>query len=473
MRKSLCIACVLIGFAVGCGIRTFTPEPPKLPEVAGVGFTLNPPVFGVTFKLGLTECTSDERGVAWCPNIAAADYFLKLDLPEDYEPDAGGIYSINQFSCRNVNGELSWPNCEIKITLTRKKPIIPAATGRIFAKGELFYHQDGSIWQWRGSTDFMLFRDYLDGKDISAVLLERNITGANLVRVLGMAHYIPVNAGQVSFNPASYPSYFDQLHRFIDLVATFGLRVEFTALADAQLLMPGAPEQDAFLFRVLSALPETAFLEIANEPFKNGVDVAARLKNLPRTQILVASGDYTFEKPIVANYMTVHESRDAEWPRKSRLDEWYGQAHVPIVWDEPIGADESDQPGRRSSAVEDFYDLCAGAALHGAGLTFHSTSGLVSALWGAVQHRAATACFDAMRAVPADAPLLDYTRGGLSNNPIAHDDSIALRTWCQMDQSRAICEAVRPSPAWTAEAVNGWKISKQAGPNGRLVFLER
>lgn len=475
MRKSLCIACVLTGFAVGCAIRSTQPSEKPVPPAAtaGVGFTLNPPVFGVTFRLGLTECISDDRGVAWCAPVTPADYFLKLDLPDDYEPDAGGIYSINQSSCRNVDGEPSWPNCEIRITLTRKKPTIPAATGRIFAKGELFYHQDGSIWQWRGSTDFMLFRDYLDGKNIDAVLLERYNAGANIVRVLGMAHYIPVNAGQRAFEVSSYGTYFDRLHRFCDYAATFGLRVEFTALADAQILMPGAPEQDAFLFRVLSALPETAFLEIANEPFKNGVDVAARLKNLPHTQILVASGDYTFEKPIVAGYMTVHESRDAEWPRKSRLDEWYANAHVPVVWDEPIGADESNQPGRRSNQPEDFFDLCSGAALHGAGLTFHSTAGLLSAPWGATQKQAASLCFDAMRAVPADAPLLDYTRGGLGNNPLTHDDAISLRTWCQIGPNRAICEAVRPSPAWKAEAVNGWKISKQSGPGGRLVFLER
>lgn len=476
MKKSLCIASVLLGFAVGCAIRSTRPAEPVPPAVptAGVGFTLNPPVFGVIFRLGTTECISDDRGVAWCAPVAPADYFLKLDLPEGYEPDAGGIYSINGSSCRNSDGDLSWPNCEIKITLTRTKPVIAPAVGRVTPNGELF-QLNGSIWQWRGSTDFMLLRDYLDGKDISGVLTERYEAGANLVRVLGMAHYIPINAGQRAFDVSNYPNYFEQLHKFTDYVATFGLRVEFTALADAQLLMPKAADQDAFLFRVLAALPETAFLELCNEPFKNGCDVARLMSNLPRTDTVVASGAYEFTKQaaVPGRYLTVHESRDQEWPRKSRLDEWYEQVQVPVVWDEPIGADETAQPGRRSNIVEDFYDLCAGAALHGAGLTFHSTDGLLSRIWGSSQKASAVACFDAMTAVPIDAPLWHYTRGGLADNPIQHDDATALRTFCQVSGSRAVCQAVRPSPAWTAEAVNGWKISKQEGPGNRLVFLER
>jgi hypothetical protein len=472
MRTKLLGLAVALCLLTGCNIPVVGPEPPALPDVAGVGFTLQPPVLGIKFVLGLTECVSDERGVAWCPNVKAADYFLKLDLPEEFVPDAGGIYSINKSSCKNVDGEPSWPNCEIKITLDRVKPVIAPAVGRVVTNGEMF-SLSGSPWQWRGSTDFMLFRDYLNGKDISEVLTQRREAGANIIRVLGMAHYIPVNAGQPAFNVSNYPQYFDKLRTFVDYVATFGLRVEFTALADGQLLMPDAAQQDAFLARVVGALPETAFLEICNECWKNGVDPAARWKNLPRTALVVATGDYTFEKPIVAEYVTVHESRDAEWPRKSRLDEWYANVHMPVVWDEPIGADETNQPDRRSNVVEDFYDLCAGAALHGAGLTFHSTSGLLSQMWRDHEGRAAVACFDAMRAVPVETPLWDYTRGGLGNNPIAHDDAIALRTWCQMTGSKAVCEVVRPSPAWVAEAVNGWRIVKQDGPNGRLIFLER
>lgn len=472
MRTRLIGLAIALCLLTGCNLPVVGPEPPKVPDIAGVGFTIQPPLMGIKFVMGLTECVSDERGVAWCPDIKAADYFLKLDLPEDYEQDAGGIYSINKSSCRNVDGEPSWPNCEIKILVTKKKPVIEPAVGRVTTNGEMF-SLNGSPWQWRGATDFMLFRDYLDGKNIDDVLLERHTAGANLVRVLGMAHYIPVNAGQPAFNAAAYPQYFESLRKFVDYVATFGLRVEFTALADAQILLPGAANQDAFLARVVAALPETAFLEIANEPFKNGADVAARYANLPRTALVVATGDYTFEKPVVGEYVTVHETRDAEWPRKSRLDEWYANVHMPVVWDEPIGADEADQPGRRSNVVEDFYDLCAGSALHGAGLTFHSTSGLLSQMWRDHEGRSAVACFEAMRAVPVEAPLWDYTRGGLGNNPLAHDDAIALRTWCQMTGTKAVCEVVRPSVSWTAVAVNGWRIVKQEGPNGRLVFLER
>lgn len=447
---------------------------PDAPPTAGVGFTTKPPVFGAHITIGPIQCDTDDRGVAFCTPVPEGDHLVSVTLPEGYEPYVPGRFSITKETCKNVDGEPSWPNCEIRLNVVRIPPPAPKfepAVGRAMPDGEMF-KVNGKLWQWRGSTDFMLFRDYLDGKDISPVLIERAEAGANLVRVLGMAHYIPVNAGQRAFKQSDYINYFDKLKDFVNYAATFGLRVEFTALADAQILMPEANAQAVFLSRVISALPETAFLEICNEPFKNGCDVKTLLGTFKDT-VIVASGDYTWEAPIIGKYQTVHEDRGDEWPRKSRLDEWYDKVRVPVVWDEPIGADEINQPGRRSNSVSDFFDLCAGSALHGAGLTFHSTNGLLSLVWGSIQHQAAVACYDAMKMVPVEAPLWSYTRGGLSDNPLQHDDAIALRTWCQLGPGRAVCSVVRPSASWQAIAVNGWRIVEQKGPNGRLVFLER
>ena len=146
---------------------------------------------------------------------------------------------------------------------------------------------------------------------------------------------------------------------------------------------------------------------------------------------------------------------------------------MPVVWDEPIGADETNQPGRRSNVENDFYDMCAGAAMHGAGLTYHSTDGLLSSLWRPIQGQIGRVCYAVMQQIPADAPIWRYSRGGLADSPLAHDDNIALRTFCQIGGNRAVCEVVRPAASWTAVAINGWRIVSQSGPNGRLIFLER
>lgn len=342
----------------------------------------------------------------------------------------------------------------------------PTIKGRVVPDGKVF-RLDGAIWPWRGVTDFMLFRDYLDGKDLSPVLNQRRSVGANLVRVLGMAYNIPVNAGRTKF--VGDPT---KVKEFVDYVAGFGLRVEFTALADAQLLMPNQEVQKSFILRVLEDLPETAFLEYANEPFKNGVDP----KGIGRiqTSTVLTSGIYDWNDPDSwFDYVTVHEDRSDEWPRKSRTDEWADHAGRTSVWDEPMGANEVNQPGRRSNVPEDFYDLGAGIALHGGGMTFHSEAGLNSELWGPVQQECATQCFAAMASVPLEAPLCHYTRGGLSDCPILHSDTLSLRTFAQLDGNKAVAEVVRPAPTWEAKAVSGWRIVSQSGPNGRLIFLER
>lgn len=452
-----------------CVIQVPPTQPPTAPPalpVAGVGTTLTSPLAGVHVVYGDTQCDTDERGVAWCYPVTQGEYVLKVTLPEGYIEDEGRLVDVSPQGCS------TWPNCEFTIPVMRiVPPTPPVGAGRVVANGPRFF-LNGQPWQWRGATDFMLFRDYLDGKDLSAVLLDRVSSGATLVRVLGMAHYIPVNAGQAEFSVSHYPNYFDRLPQFVAYVASFGLRVEFTAIADGQILMVAASDQREFIRHVSLVLPDTAFLELCNEPFKNGCDVAD-LKNYVRGEVIYATGNYDWDNTIVGMYLTQHEARDEEWPRKTRLDEWSGHLHVAAVSDEPMGAAETDQPGRRSSNYNDFFDFCAGNAMHGAGMTFHSENGLLSQLWQPTQKSLATMCFDTMKLIPADAPIWHYTRGGLGDNAIAHDDALALRTFCQLGGNQAVCEAVRPAATWTAVAINGWHIVSQSGPNGRLVFLAR
>ena len=54
----------------------------------------------------------------------------------------------------------------------------------------------------------------------------------------------------------------------------------------------------------------------------------------------------------------------------------------PAVGDEPMGADEVDIPGKRSTVANDFFDYAAVGMLLGlTGGTFHSSDGITSSIW--------------------------------------------------------------------------------------------
>jgi hypothetical protein len=80
--------------------------------------------------------------------------------------------------------------------------------------------------------------------------------------------------------------------------------------------------------------------------------------------VLMASGAYDIENGFLCalDYVTIHNPRDDEWPRKAKdaLDirdgfDGYAGAHRPVVSDEPIGADENNKPGSRSNVPDDFF----------------------------------------------------------------------------------------------------------------------
>ncbi len=439
-----------------------TPPPPALYTlVVGVydgPVDLDEKIVGATVFVGDQIHVTDSAGNTWFEALPAGTYPVRVEA-EGYDP---------------IEVEAVLPRQDpLAVSMAAHGPPVPPSAGEsgpIHPDGEVFRRADGSIYQWRGETQFLLFRDFLDGRDLSDRLNAIVNRNANLVRVLGMAHYIPLNAGQVGFNPAQYGDrYFTGLGEFADLLSRYGLRVEFTALADAQILMPIERDQRAFLEKVAGVLTSKphAFLETGNEPFKNGFD-PKRLGRVPG--VVQASGVYDYNDAgtpyaslYALDYVTVHPPRDNEWPRKTRLDEYSNALDRPVVWDEPMGAAEVNDPGRRSNVVSDFAEMCAGTALHGAGATFHSEAGLTAAPFGPRQWEAAQACFAAMRAVPPEAPLWQYTAGHLSSCPFAHDEARFLRVFCQLDGNRGVCGFVRltgslPSPR------DGWTITGTSGP---------
>jgi hypothetical protein len=232
-------------------------------------------------------------------------------------------------------------------------------------------------------------------------------------------------------------------------------------------------------------------LEIANEPQFNGVD-PADFMSTSTAGVLTASGNYDVDYsgsmttlPNVRDYVTVHSERGDEWPRKFKdpAREFgvtgfdangvhFNALHKPIVGDEPMGAGEVDQYGRRSTVARDFRDYGAVCGLFAAGCTFHFEGGLTARLPGPIEEAAGRVFFAGMDAIPLDAPTWTYTAGHLGDCPLEFDTTKALRTFCMMNGSQATCVIVRKNYDQPV-AKNGWTISGYGSDDKAIVFLTR
>ncbi len=265
---------------------------------------------------------------------------------------------------------------------------------------------NGARWLWKGSSDFRLYQWWLENRNIQPVLDQRKDAGGNLLRVFGM-----YNGGIGRFIPAEYQHYFDGWHDFAAQCAESGFQIEVTAFADAQTFMPSTADQQThwrMLGSVLESLPNVV-VELVNEWKKNGVDPAhfSPLYNLLCSRGSGLGDEAGFQPGW--QYQTWHGRRD--WPKVlfSAEDGWYvgegvaanGQVFsptMPVVHDEPIGFDEVEQPGRRSSDPYVARVVGQSSAAYCAGATFHSSAGIQSEMWGPTTDLCARTFYAAMGA---------------------------------------------------------------------------
>lgn len=334
----------------------------------------------------------------------------------------------------------------------------------------------GQAWRWLACDGFALPLLIAAGEDVGPFLDWAIATGFVQLRCFFGLHYIAQQMGRRPFLATP-----DQTRRVMETLAARELRCEWT-VGDMQMLMPEPSDQRRWYdaqIQVLKDFPLVA-AETVNEGFKNGVN--ASFIGRFGYGIVQTSGNYAPPCEPRLDYGVTHTPRDEEWPRKGKeLYDLYngfdpdlpGGVRAPWVSDEPMGADEQNKPGSRSNVPNDFYDDAAVCALMGAGGTFHFTDGIFGRLPGPVQQQCAEAYVAGSRAIRLDAADGSYTRGGLGDSPLEHDDAKALRTFGRIQGNKATCVAVRPQAGWQAVARNGWHIVAASGPDGRVVRLER
>jgi hypothetical protein len=269
----------------------------------------------------------------------------------------------------------------------------------IRVEGARFVRDDGRAFTWRGITAFRLVEQVAGGHEADAdrYLAWCAAHDITVVRVLAMAKHVfalPPDRGVAA------------LPRLLDLAAKRGLQVEVVALADTASYTFDI-ERHVTAVGAACAHAGNCFIELANEPYHathappvHDRAFLTRLRALVPRGIPVALGAASEPGDSGGgDYATVHLSRDTGKGGWAHVEAIKGVANlparlgVPVVSDEPIGAGERLEPGRRDNDPARFAAAARATQAAGLGATFHYTGGIQAIIPSGRQ----LACFDAWR----------------------------------------------------------------------------
>jgi hypothetical protein len=273
------------------------------------------------------------------------------------------------------------------------------ATTPLRVQGPRFVAPDGSPFEWRGISAFRLVEKVASGRQADA---ERYLAwcedrGITVVRVFVMAKNmfaLPPEKG-VAALPA-----------LLAMAGKHHLYVEAVALADTVDYTFGM-EQHVTAIGKACAAAGNCLVEIANEPYHptqaarvHDRGYLARLRPLIPREVPVALGAGGEPRESGGgDYATIHTSRDTGdggWAHVKALASLQGlpaQMKMPVVSDEPIGAAETLEPGRRDNEPARFEAAARATREAGVGATFHYTAGINADIPTGRQ----LACFEAWR----------------------------------------------------------------------------
>jgi hypothetical protein len=259
---------------------------------------------------------------------------------------------------------------------------------------------DGTSFHWRGVTAFALLEQIAHGRraDADAYMRWASETGFNLVRVLAMADVL------FNLTPEDGRRHMTTLFRMAE---ERGLYVEIVALADTAsygMDLAGLRAQAAAVGEIAAGHPN-GVVQVANEHYhptqSRDLHDPATLRELARlipSPVLYTESAAVDDSAIQPQgaYITRHLSRSGSpaemLERVQLLGRLASKTGKPVVNDEPIGAAERDQPGRRLSDPGFFRSLARQTSAAGlAGGTFHCEDGLFARVPGPVQQACARA----------------------------------------------------------------------------------
>ena len=317
---------------------------------------------------------------------------------------------------------------------------------RIVASG--FVTPDGHPFQWRGITAFRLLEYAARGQDAD---VERYLSWAESQR-LTVIRVLAMGQGFMNLSPADGRA---ALPRLLDAAARHKLYVEIVALAGTRDV---SVDLDAHLAAIgeIASQHGNALIEIANEPGHpsqsadvHRPEVLAHLRSRVPPTVPVALGLVEgLDRRSAGDYVTWHS------PRDDRLDGWghvlalaegpslIRQWNKPVISDEPIGAGEKYEAGRRDDGPARFRGTAVVTRLAGLGATFHYEGGLQAVVPTGRQLECFKAWNEAWTLLPADVERTGTFRS-------AADPDAAIFDF-RRDKALAVFERQRGNTAWVA-----------------------
>jgi hypothetical protein len=365
-----------------------------------------------------------------------------------------------------------WPELPM-VTLERVAPVLTP----LRINGKFFEQQDGTPHARIACSDFGLIRLMAAGQDIVPILRERVQLGFNEVRVFSM---MCGTLGRLL--PTEIPDYYTKLlPTFLALAEAEGLRVELTALVDANGDSSNGAhwsqqqriehfEQCAAILRARAGVPH--FLERVNEndQLMNATPMDGFLRPVG---IWACSGSYGADviPPVYApqwDYGTIHPARPPDWPRKAvhnPMEDIADRCGIPATANELCRPDQG-----RGPVPGDHFDCGAGMLLLHNGGCFHSEAGKYSTLLAhnGTELSCAQAFIAGVRAVPLDYRYGQYTAGHLSEMPIethpaGGEDPLVWnsRAYARIVGGQACAVVIQRTEAFEVKPLNGWTIVEQ------------
>jgi hypothetical protein len=255
--------------------------------------------------------------------------------------------------------------------------IAAAPAKHLQISGTRFLDDRGAPFEWRGITAFRLveFVAHRREREADAYLAWAASKKLTIVRVFVMAD------GIFQLTPADGQH---ALPRLLELAAKHNLYVEVVAFTGTSVIKVDMPRFVKALGEICARYPN-ALIELANEPGhptqSKSVHDAAFMKSLADlvpAQVPVSLGSMEWGDGFAAGrYVTWHAPRTARWHAEiEKGAELVRRFKKPVVSDEPIGAADKPERGRRDNDPARFRAAGAAARRAGIGSTFHYDGGI-------------------------------------------------------------------------------------------------
>lgn len=369
-----------------------------------------------TWILALTACPPARPPVPppIDPTIYTADCLAIYQQELGRAPDPGGLTNCLQIIVQAKQAGAAIPQEAFRAFVrasdewkarqaAQQEVVLP----RLIPHGSFLRQETGARFTVIDATDFSLFSLFMEGRDITPILKQREDIGFNTRRIFGLGtNTWPGYTSNVS--PARYgEAYYTGVTAFAKLAAKHHAYLNWVAF-----IGPDVSDTEAFLHwnRLVTTLQPIRNIVMLSAMNEDNVHPLPTLMRLPRPVGVLASrgsnggapppnpGRNGKEPPgwphDTWDILELHTNDALEWTRKASHNCWELDKNKPCI------ASENTRAPDRFNSTAQAFDTAAGCTLLNAGCTFHSWTGRESGLWTGLELALAEAWVAGAKSIP-------------------------------------------------------------------------